>query len=95
MFLDELLYPERELHTALKPTCGVPMATETIPLFCHQCGKHLDVREEDMNRVRNHAPESFLHAGRTLEYTGGCFYKLSARLKREMPSLLRCYESDD
>lgn len=58
------------------------MAIATSPLFCHQCGKCLDVRNEDMKRVQKHEPESFEYTGSVTGYKGGCFFKKAALLKR-------------
>ena len=56
----------------------------THPLFCCRCKKEFMVREEDLDRVRTKTPGSFVKTDNGMRYTGGCFFKQAAALKREV-----------
>ncbi len=60
------------------------MSQERVNLYCEGCDKELAVSREDIKRVRAEDPKSLTSAGAgtTLRYSGGCFFKKTALLKR-------------
>jgi len=51
-------------------------------LYCHHCQKSYSVAPEDLWRVQKFDPEHMTVSGTLYSYSGGCFFKVNAQLKR-------------
>lgn len=57
-----------------------------VKLYCHHCETFYDVERNDLDTVLLHDPAHLICANHVFSYSGGCFFKTLARLKRAAAS---------
>jgi hypothetical protein len=51
-------------------------------VYCRHCGKSYPTSLEDVRRVQRFDPRHLIASGDAYSYSGGCYFKTLARLKR-------------
>lgn len=51
-------------------------------VYCHHCDKSYPTSLDDIRRVQRFDPGKLVVSGDTYSYSGGCYFKTLARLKR-------------
>ena len=51
-------------------------------VYCHHCEKSCPASLEDIRRMQRFDPEHLVVSGNIYSYSGGCYFKTLARLKR-------------
>jgi hypothetical protein len=51
-------------------------------VYCHHCRKSYLTTPEDIRRMQRFDPEHLIVSGNVYSYSGGCYFKTLAKLKR-------------
>jgi hypothetical protein len=51
-------------------------------VYCHHCEKSYPTTPEDIHRIQCFDPEHLIVSGNVYSYSGGCYFKTLAQLKR-------------